>query len=77
MFNGKQIIFSLTGGTGLLSARLLSAYRAGERYKPQRLDQCSRATSWKQFEMQQEFNADCMRYFLGDIRDRDLHREAP
>src|SRR5690606_38325813 len=30
----------------------------------------------KQFEMQQELNAPCMRYFIGDVRDRDRLTQA-
>jgi UDP-N-acetylglucosamine 4,6-dehydratase len=30
----------------------------------------------KQFEMQQEYNAPCMRYFIGDVRDKDRLRRA-
>src|SRR3546814_3119337 len=30
----------------------------------------------KQYEMQQTFNAPCMRYFLGDVRDADRLRQA-
>ncbi|MDE3016633.1 MAG: UDP-N-acetylglucosamine 4,6-dehydratase (inverting), partial [Pseudomonadota bacterium] len=40
------------------------------RFRPSRLIVFSR-DELKQYEMQQEFNDDCMRYFLGDVRDRD------
>jgi len=40
------------------------------RYRPQRLIVYSR-DELKQFEMQQEFTDPCMRFFLGDVRDRD------
>jgi UDP-N-acetylglucosamine 4,6-dehydratase len=30
----------------------------------------------KQYEMHQEFNAPCMRYFIGDVRDRDRLTQA-
>ena len=30
----------------------------------------------KQFEMQQKFNAPCMRYFIGDVRDESRLEKA-
>lgn len=41
-----------------------------ERYKPKRLIIFSR-DELKQYEMQQEFNQSCMRYFIGDVRDAE------
>lgn len=41
-----------------------------ERYQPKRLIIYSR-DELKQFEMQQVFHDPCMRYFIGDVRDRD------
>jgi UDP-N-acetylglucosamine 4,6-dehydratase/5-epimerase len=40
------------------------------RYEPKRLIVYSR-DELKQFEMQQEFDQECMRYFIGDVRDRE------
>jgi UDP-N-acetylglucosamine 4,6-dehydratase len=64
MFNGKSIL--VTGGTGSFGrqfvARLLSDYQ------PRKIAIYSR-DELKQFEMQQEFNAPAMRYFIGDVRD--------
>lgn len=32
--------------------------------------------SLKQFEMEQDFHQACMRYFIGDVRDRDRLTQA-
>lgn len=45
------------------------------KYKPRRIIIFSR-DELKQFEMQSEFNAPCMRYFLGDVRDRARLEQA-
>ncbi|MFN6961780.1 MAG: UDP-N-acetylglucosamine 4,6-dehydratase (inverting) [Rhodocyclaceae bacterium] len=66
MFDGKSIL--ITGGTGSFGRAFTRAML--ERYRPQRLIVFSR-DELKQFEMQQSFGAPCMRYFLGDVRDRD------
>ena len=67
--DGKSIL--VTGGTGSFGKAFIRAVL--ERYKPRRLVIYSR-DELKQFEMQQIFSPDeheCLRYFLGDIRDRD------
>lgn len=64
MFNDKSIL--ITGGTGSFGKQFIKTIL--ENYKPQRLIIFSR-DELKQFEMQQQFNQDCMRYFLGDVRD--------
>jgi UDP-N-acetylglucosamine 4,6-dehydratase/5-epimerase len=66
MFDGKSIL--ITGGTGSFGKRYVQTLL--ERYSPRRLVIYSR-DELKQFEMQQEFNQECMRYFIGDVRDRD------
>ena len=66
MFNNKAIL--ITGGTGSFGKRCTKIIL--ERYKPRRLIIFSR-DELKQFEMQQEFNQDCMRFFIGDVRDRE------
>ena len=65
MFNGKSIL--ITGGTG--SFGRLYARTLLKRYQLSRLIVYSR-DELKQLEMQQEFTHDCMRFFLGDVRDR-------
>lgn len=71
MFNGKSIL--ITGGTGSFG-RYCTRFIL-ERYQPKRLVIFSR-DELKQFEMQQEFKADPMRYFIGDVRDLDRLRQA-
>lgn len=66
MFNGKAIL--ITGGTGSFGQHCVKTML--ERYQPKRLIVYSR-DELKQFEMEQVFNQDCMRYFIGDVRDRD------
>lgn len=71
MFNDKSIL--ITGGTGSFGRQYVKAIL--ERYRPRRVVIYSR-DELKQFEMQQEFNAPCMRYFIGDVRDRDRMVQA-
>ena len=64
MFNGKSIL--ITGGTGSFGRRYVKTIL--QRYKPRKVVVFSR-DELKQFEMQQEFDAPEMRYFIGDVRD--------
>jgi UDP-N-acetylglucosamine 4,6-dehydratase len=66
MFNGKSVL--VTGGTGSFGKQYVRTLL--ERYEPKRLIIYSR-DELKQFDMAQEFHADCMRYFIGDVRDQD------
>lgn len=66
MFNDKSIL--ITGGTGSFGKQYVRTIL--ERYRPKKLIIYSR-DELKQFEMEQEFHGDCMRYFIGDVRDRD------
>lgn len=66
MFNDKSIL--ITGGTGSFGRQCVRTLL--ERYKPKRLIVFSR-DELKQYEMAQEFRDECMRFFLGDVRDRD------
>lgn len=66
MFNDKSIL--ITGGTGSFGHRFISTIL--ESYKPKKLIVYSR-DELKQFEMQQRFDAKCMRYFIGDVRDKE------
>lgn len=66
MLNGKSIL--ITGGTG--SFGRLCTKTILERYDVRRLVIFSR-DELKQYEMQQEFSAPAMRYFLGDVRDAE------
>lgn len=66
VFDGKSIL--ITGGTGSFGKSFIRTLLS--RHKPHRVVVYSR-DELKQFEMQQEFNAACMRYFIGDVRDRE------
>ena len=66
MFNNKSIL--ITGGTGSFGKRFVSFLL--KHFQPQKLIIYSR-DELKQFEMQQVFDAPCMRYFIGDVRDKD------
>ncbi len=66
MFTNKSIL--ITGGTGSFGKQLTKTIL--ERYDPKKVIIFSR-DELKQFEMSQVFNQDCMRYFIGDVRDRD------
>lgn len=71
MFNGKDII--ITGGTGSFGRKYVQTLLA--HYEPKRLIIYSR-DELKQYEMSQVFDAPCMRYFIGDVRDRDRLAQA-
>lgn len=69
MFNGKSIL--ITGGTGSFGKQYTRTIL--ERYQPKKLIIYSR-DELKQYEMAQEFpdsKYNCMRYFIGDVRDRE------
>jgi UDP-N-acetylglucosamine 4,6-dehydratase/5-epimerase len=71
MFNGKSIL--VTGGTGSFGKKYVKTIL--DRYNPSRVVVFSR-DELKQYEMQQEFNAPAMRYFIGDVRDKERVRQA-
>jgi UDP-N-acetylglucosamine 4,6-dehydratase len=69
MFNNKSIL--ITGGTGSFGKQYVRTLL--DRYHPKKLIIYSR-DELKQFEMAQDFpdtTYDCMRYFIGDVRDRE------
>ncbi|HEX2825383.1 MAG TPA: UDP-N-acetylglucosamine 4,6-dehydratase (inverting) [Burkholderiales bacterium] len=66
MFNDKSIL--ITGGTGSFGRQYVRTLL--ERYRPRKIIIFSR-DELKQSEMQEEFPHECMRYFLGDVRDSD------
>jgi len=71
MFNGKNIL--VTGGTGSFGKMFIKSLL--EKYRPNKVIVYSR-DELKQFEMQQTFNASCMRYFIGDVRDGERLKYA-
>lgn len=64
MFNGKSVFIS--GGTGSFGRKFANILL--KRYDLARLVFYSR-DELKQFEMQQEINAPCIRWLIGDVRD--------
>ncbi len=64
MLNGKNIL--ITGGTGSFGKEFVRVVL--KTYKPNKIIIYSR-DELKQFEMAQEFDDSCMRYFIGDVRD--------
>jgi UDP-N-acetylglucosamine 4,6-dehydratase len=66
MFEGKSIL--ITGGTGSFGKACVRALL--ERCNPRKIIVYSR-DELKQYEMQQEFQSGLLRFFLGDVRDRE------
>ena len=71
MFNNKNIL--ITGGTGSFGKKYTQIIL--EQYRPNKIIIFSR-DELKQYEMAQEFTDECMRYFIGDVRDEARLREA-
>ena len=71
MFNHKNIL--ITGGTGSFGRKYTEIILS--KYKPNKIIIYSR-DELKQYEMGQEFNDICMRYFIGDVRDGARLKEA-
>ena len=69
MLNDQVVV--VTGGTGSFGQRFTEMVLT--RYRPRKLIIFSR-DELKQFQMQEQFGEDkypCIRYFIGDVRDRD------
>jgi UDP-N-acetylglucosamine 4,6-dehydratase/5-epimerase len=66
MFDNQSIL--VTGGTGSFGKQFIRTVLSTS--KPRRLVVYSR-DELKQFEMQQEFTDPCLRFFIGDVRDRE------
>lgn len=71
MFEGKTIL--ITGGTGSFGKNFIRYLLA--RYYFKKLIILSRDEN-KQFEMRKEFSDERLRFFLGDVRDRDRLQRA-
>lgn len=71
MLNNKSVL--ITGGSGSFGKFCIRALL--KKYNLKKLIVFSR-DELKQFEMQQEFNQDVMRFFLGDVRDGERLRQA-
>ena len=66
MFDNKVVF--ITGGTGSFGKAFVRTLL--QRYRPKKIIVYSR-DELKQHEMQFDFNQPCMRYFLGNVRDRE------
>jgi UDP-N-acetylglucosamine 4,6-dehydratase len=69
MLDGKVIL--ITGGTGSFGQKFVETVL--QRYRPDRMIVFSR-DELKQFQMRERFSErdyPCMRYFIGDVRDKD------
>ena len=74
MLNNKSVL--ITGGTGSFGQKCVRTIL--DKYKPRRLIVFSR-DELKQYDMSQIFSDTdypCMRYFIGDVRDKDRLRQA-
>ena len=71
MFTNKTVL--ITGGTGSFGKKYVKTLL--DRYSPKKIIIYSR-DELKQFEMQQDFNQPCMRYFIGDVRDKERLTQA-
>ena len=65
MFDGKKVL--ITGGTGSLGTALT------KKLLETNVDtiRIFSRDEWKQVQMQAKFNDDRLRYFIGDVRDKD------
>lgn len=66
LLEGKSIL--VTGGTGSFGKKFVRYVL--DHFNPRRVIVFSR-DELKQFEMEKEFNDDRLRFFIGDVRDRD------
>ena len=71
MFDSKNIL--ITGGTGSFGKKYTKILL--EKYKPNKIIIYSR-DELKQYEMAQEYKSECMRYFIGDVRDAARLKKA-
>ena len=71
MFDNKNIL--ITGGTGSFGKKYTKILL--EKYQPNKIIIFSR-DELKQYEMSQDYNDKCMRYFIGDVRDADRLKKA-
>jgi len=71
MFNSKDIL--ITGGTGSFGKKYTEIIL--KEYNPNKIIIYSR-DEFKQYEMSQKFNDKRMRYFIGDVRDKDRLTKA-
>ncbi len=71
MFDNSSVL--VTGGTGSFGRKFIATLLS--RYKPRRVIVYSR-DELKQYEMQQAFPQEQMRFFIGDVRDGERLKQA-
>jgi len=71
MFDNKTIL--ITGGTGSFGKKYTEILL--KNYNPKKIIIYSR-DELKQYEMAQQYNDKCMRYFIGDVRDANRLKKA-
>ncbi|GGJ64209.1 UDP-N-acetylglucosamine 4,6-dehydratase [Anoxybacillus voinovskiensis] len=71
MFTGKTVL--ITGGTGSFGKKCVEILLRD--YSPKKIIVYSR-DELKQYEMQQQFHTEVMRYFIGDVRDESRLKQA-
>lgn len=71
MFDNSSVL--VTGGTGSFGRKFIATLL--NRYQPRRVIVYSR-DELKQYEMQQDFLQEQMRFFIGDVRDGERLRQA-
>jgi UDP-N-acetylglucosamine 4,6-dehydratase/5-epimerase len=71
LFNDKTVL--ITGGTGSFGKMYVKTIL--DLYKPKKVIIYSR-DELKQYEMAQVYNAPCLRYFIGDVRDGERLTQA-
>lgn len=70
--NWSEKTILITGGTGSFGNKFVEIVL--KKYRPKKLIVFSR-DELKQYKMTQKFTDDCMRFFIGDVRDKErLHR---
>lgn len=69
----KEKTVLITGGTGSFGKRLVETLL--KKYHPKKIIIFSR-DEFKQFEMRQQFNHPSLRFFIGDVRDRERLNRA-
>ncbi|MBI4396951.1 MAG: UDP-N-acetylglucosamine 4,6-dehydratase (inverting) [Elusimicrobia bacterium] len=72
-FSWKNQVILLTGGTGSFGQKFTEIVL--KKYKPQTVRIFSR-DEWKQWDMEKRFRDPRLRFFLGDVRDKDRLRRA-
>ncbi len=67
MFNWSNQVILLTGGTGSFG-QAFTRYLL--KHHPPKILRIFSRDEFKQYQMQQQFDHPCLRYFIGDVRDR-------